>query len=78
MSKAVNISKESAAVFATFAANDSAFYQARGITAYGFYPFVVPPELLETEHGNDERLPAAQVRRGAHLLYQLILAFDKL
>jgi acetylornithine deacetylase/succinyl-diaminopimelate desuccinylase-like protein len=60
------------------AANDSAFFQKRGIVAYGFYPFVVPPELLETEHGNNERIPVSDINDGIKMLYQLILTFDKL
>lgn len=33
------------------------FFRARGAAAYGWTPLVLPPELLATIHGHDERIP---------------------
>lgn len=56
-------------------ANDSRYFQERGIVAYGFVPFAITFEEADAMHGNDERLSVASVREGVRMLFDLIQDF---
>lgn len=45
-----------AAVSLTPGITDLRFFRARGATGYGWSPLVLPPDLLATIHGHDERV----------------------
>ena len=47
-------------------------YRPLGINAYGFCPYTATEEEGSTEHGNDERIRLAEVRRGFRVLYDVV------
>src|SRR5712692_12094047 len=47
-------------------------YRPLGINAYGFCPYTATEEEGSTEHGNDERIRVAEVRRGFRVLYDVV------
>lgn len=47
-------------------------YRPLGIDCYGFSPVLVTPEVEATQHAANERVPAAQIRRGVQLLYRIV------
>jgi acetylornithine deacetylase/succinyl-diaminopimelate desuccinylase-like protein len=51
---------------------ESQMYRPLGINAYGFVPIEVSPEVEDTEHAANERIPAEQVRRGVKMYYELV------
>ena len=55
---------------------DSHFFRDRGIVAYGFAPFVLPPQEFRGVHGNDERISEENLVRGTRLLTDLITRFS--
>jgi acetylornithine deacetylase/succinyl-diaminopimelate desuccinylase-like protein len=48
-------------------------YRPLGITAYGFNPYTATEEEGNTEHGNDERIRVAEVRRGPRVLFDVVV-----
>jgi acetylornithine deacetylase/succinyl-diaminopimelate desuccinylase-like protein len=57
------------------AANDSRYFQERGIVSYGFVPLVLTEAELNTQHGNNERVSVENVERGVHMLYDVAVGF---
>lgn len=51
---------------------DSRYFRELGIVSYGFEPAIIPAELGETVHGNDERIPLEGVRQGFHDLLEIV------
>lgn len=51
---------------------DSHFFRDRGMTAYGYSPFVFVPEEMRGVHGNNERVSIENVVRGAEVLTRLM------
>lgn len=51
---------------------ESQMYRRLGINCYGFIPIEVTPEVDETEHAANERVPVDQVRRGVKILYEVV------
>ncbi len=47
-------------------------YRPLGINAYGFSPYTATSEESTTEHGNDERIRAEEVRHGFRVLYDVV------
>lgn len=47
-------------------------YRPLGIVAYGFSPYAATEEEGHTEHGNDERIRVAEVRRGPQILFDVV------
>ncbi len=54
---------------------DSLLLRPLGVRAYGYVPFEVSPELAETMHGHDERVPVAQVGDGLRRLFSMVVDF---
>ncbi|MEQ8661373.1 MAG: M20/M25/M40 family metallo-hydrolase, partial [Gammaproteobacteria bacterium] len=54
---------------------DSHFFRERGITSYGYAPFVIPESDLAGVHGNDERIDIASFERGVALMTAIVAAF---
>ncbi len=54
---------------------DSHFFRDLGITSYGFGTLVLSSEESSGVHGNDERVPVEQLRRGTLLMAELVLRF---
>ena len=52
--------------------NESQMYRPLGINSYGFVPIELAPEVEETEHAPNERIPVEQLRRGLKMLYELV------
>lgn len=52
---------------------DSIFFREKGVNAYGFVPFEGPQALLETMHGNAERVPVQTLREGLRKLFRAIV-----
>jgi acetylornithine deacetylase/succinyl-diaminopimelate desuccinylase-like protein len=52
--------------------NECQRYRELGIAAYGFMPYSATREETDTEHGNDERVRIAQVRRAPRVLYDVV------
>ncbi len=52
--------------------NECQRYRELGIVAYGFTPYSSTEAESETEHGNDERVRAEQVRRAPRVLYDVV------
>src|SRR5208282_2477476 len=51
---------------------ESQRYRPLGIHSYGFTPYVATQEESDTEHGNNERIRVEEVRRGFHVLYDVV------
>lgn len=51
---------------------DSRFFRQRGIPAYGILPFILDSSLMRTVHGRDERIPVAELERGAERMKELV------
>ena len=51
---------------------DSHFFRDRGMTAYGYSPFVFVPEEMRGVHGNNERVSIKNVVRGSEVLTRLM------
>lgn len=47
-------------------------YRPLGIASYGFAPIELRPEVEETEHAANERIPVEQLRRGLKMLYEVV------
>ncbi|MCP5181497.1 MAG: M20/M25/M40 family metallo-hydrolase [Pseudomonadales bacterium] len=54
---------------------DSHFFRDRGITAYGYSPFLFDPEEMRGVHGNNERVSVENLERGADVLTNLLTRF---
>ena len=52
--------------------NESQMHRPLGINSYGFVPIELAPEVEETEHAPNERIPVEQLRRGLKMLYELV------
>jgi len=53
--------------------NETQRYRPLGIHSYGFCPYTATEEEGATEHGNDERIPIEEVRRGFRVLYDVVM-----
>ena len=51
---------------------ESQMYRPLGINAYGFVPIEITPEIDETQHAANERIPVVQLRRGVKIYYELV------
>ncbi len=51
---------------------ESQMYRPLGLICYGFAPIEVTPEIENTEHAANERVPVEQVRRGVEMLYEIV------
>ena len=51
---------------------ESQMFRRLGINCYGFIPVEVSPEVEETEHAANERVPVEQIRRGVKVLYEVV------
>lgn len=51
---------------------ESQMYRTLGIHAYGFSPVEVTPEVVDTQHAANERVPVDQIRRGVKMFYELV------
>jgi acetylornithine deacetylase/succinyl-diaminopimelate desuccinylase-like protein len=51
---------------------DSRFFRARGVPSIGFTPIEINHESLQWIHGDDERIPIDQFKRGVRLLYEIV------
>jgi acetylornithine deacetylase/succinyl-diaminopimelate desuccinylase-like protein len=51
---------------------DVRFFRARGAKGYGWVPLVLPPELLATVHGHDERVPVDDFERAVESMTDLV------
>lgn len=47
-------------------------YRTLGINSYGFNPYTATEEENDTEHGDNERIRADEVRRGFRMLYDVV------
>lgn len=51
---------------------ESRMYRPLGIQCYGFGPVEVSPEIYESQHAANERIPVKEIRRGVKLLYEIV------
>jgi len=51
---------------------ESQMFRPLGITAYGFTPIKVSPEVEETQHAANERVPVQQLRQGLKILFEVV------
>ena len=51
---------------------DSLYARQIGVNSYGYAPFMLPQEELETMHGHDERLPTEELGRGVRVLFSVL------
>lgn len=56
---------------------DSHFFRDLGIVSYGFAPFVIPAEDRRGVHGNNERIPVAQMQQGTATFIELVRRFTR-
>jgi carboxypeptidase PM20D1 len=56
---------------------DSHFFRERGITSYGFSPFLSKREDMLRVHGNDERIPVNTFTAGVRLLWEIVYEFSR-
>ena len=52
--------------------SDSEPFRQIGIPAYGYFPGLLDPELVETIHGRDERIPLEELERGVRVTYRVL------
>ncbi len=52
---------------------DSLLVRPIGVEAYGYVPFEIAPEILETMHGHRERVPVDQIPEGLRRLYSIVV-----
>jgi len=57
------------------AVTDARFFSQLGIQTYGFLPVDLPPELIDTVHGADERIPVEAVEFGTRTIYAALQRF---
>jgi acetylornithine deacetylase/succinyl-diaminopimelate desuccinylase-like protein len=50
-------------------------WRQRGIPVYGIYPYAVDNDTIDRMHGNDERVRADALQRGAQFMYELFGQF---
>ncbi|MCL5671142.1 MAG: M20/M25/M40 family metallo-hydrolase [Acidobacteria bacterium] len=51
---------------------ESQMFRPLGITAYGFNPVCVTPEMEQTQHARNERVPVEQLRQGLQVLFEVV------
>jgi acetylornithine deacetylase/succinyl-diaminopimelate desuccinylase-like protein len=51
---------------------DSHFFRDLGIVSYGFDPTIIPTDIENTIHGNDERIPVDAVREGLRRFLEIL------
>ncbi len=54
---------------------DSLFVRQIGVHAYGYMPFVLTEEELQTMHGHDERVSVENLREGLRILLSIVVDF---
>ncbi|MCB9742909.1 MAG: M20/M25/M40 family metallo-hydrolase [Alphaproteobacteria bacterium] len=52
---------------------DSIFLREMGVRAFGLMPVRLSPDELETFHGNDERVPVAELQRGLQVMLEVAI-----
>ncbi len=58
------------------ASTDAWLFRSLGMVVYGFEPYRLAAGDLERAHGNDERLPVAEIGRGLGVMLDLVQALD--
>ena len=53
-------------------ATDSRFFRGQGIPAYGLIPILLPEADLSGLHGNDERIPLADLSTGVEIIKDIV------
>jgi acetylornithine deacetylase/succinyl-diaminopimelate desuccinylase-like protein len=51
---------------------DSNAFRKRGAQSYGLYPIIASTALINTMHGDNERMPAAQLVPGTRILFEAL------
>lgn len=51
---------------------ENQMYRPLGISAYGFSPVEITPEVEDTQHAANERVPVDQLHRGVKMFYELV------
>jgi len=51
---------------------DSRYFRELGIVSYGFEPAIIPAELDDSVHGNNEQIPLISVMQGFHDLLEIV------
>ncbi len=54
---------------------DGSKFRARGATVYGFAPMIVDLDVLSSMHSDQERISAAEFRRGLRIFYEILQEF---
>jgi Acetylornithine deacetylase/Succinyl-diaminopimelate desuccinylase and related deacylases len=52
---------------------DNRFFRKKGVVSYGLIPLLLDSKDLAGLHGKDERIKVDQLKRGARILYDLVL-----
>ena len=52
---------------------DSLLVRPKGVEAYGYVPFEIAPDILETMHGHGERVPVDQIPEGLRRLFSMVV-----
>ncbi|MGD9763880.1 MAG: M20/M25/M40 family metallo-hydrolase [Candidatus Binatia bacterium] len=56
----------------TIGATDSRFFRQRGVPAYGFFPVLLPKDVISTVHGVDERIPVNALGTAVRVIYNAL------
>ncbi|MDE3154337.1 MAG: M20/M25/M40 family metallo-hydrolase [Acidobacteriota bacterium] len=51
---------------------DANTFREHGTKSYGIYPIIAPTVLVNTMHGDNERMPAAQLAPGTRILFEAV------
>ncbi len=51
---------------------DSHFFRERGISSYGFAPFLISADDMGGVHGNNERISAENVEKGTEMMLEIV------
>ncbi len=57
------------------ATTDNSYFRNAGINSYGFLPFCLNEEMMESVHSSNEKLPVSAITNGIKLYYDLMLQY---
>lgn len=58
--------------FLFLASSDNSYFRNKKIPTYGIMPFELTPELMQTVHGDNERIPVSALHSGTEVYYRFL------
>ena len=57
------------------ATTDNSYFRNAGVNSYGFLPFCLNEEMMESVHSSNEKLPVNAIAQGIKLYYDLMMIY---